>query len=122
MNLKTLSLSLLLPLAALAVSPAQASPGQVRGESTLSLDQATAPQPRAVVRVDCDKAMWPTLRQVARHAATSKQDAQSVRHAIVVQGRRACAQGAAHVQVVFHDAVADSGDPSDNVALWVTPR
>ncbi len=98
MNIKAFALLLTLPLCATA-SPVK---GPAHKELP-TLDQVTASSPaRAVVKVDCDNAAWPTMRQVARYTASeSQEDAELVRRHIVSEGRRACWKGATHVLVEF---------------------
>jgi hypothetical protein len=102
MNAKTLAFACAVPLCA-ALAPAFAA-----GPTTLEQVDAL---PRTEVRVSCETAMWPTLRQVSRHTGRAEPDAAALRGQILREGRRACAQGSTHVLVVFnpaatHDAVA----------------
>jgi hypothetical protein len=99
MNIKAFALLLTLPLCATA-SPVK---GPVHKELP-TLAQVTASSPAsAVVKVDCDNAMWPTARQVARYTASESQEAaERVRRHIVSEGRRACWKGATHVLVEFN--------------------
>lgn len=109
MSLKTIAFTLALPLCVLAAGNASA-----RGSAT-TLDEVAAVS-RAEVRVSCDNAMWPTQRQVARLSSQSREAAAPLRSHIMQEGRRACAQGATHVLVVFNAPAADE------VALVQTRR
>jgi hypothetical protein len=108
MSLKTIAFALALPLCALAGN-ADAS------GSTTTLDDVVVQ--RAEVRVSCENAMWPTQRQVARLSSQSREAAEPLRSHIMQEGRRACAQGATHVLVVFNPLASSA----DEVAL-VLPR
>lgn len=68
-----------------------------------TLDEITAASPvREVVKVDCDNAMWPTERQVARLAQGASEDRVArLRRHIVDSGRAVCARGFTHALIVF---------------------
>lgn len=104
MNAKTFAVAFALPLCA-ALAPAQAA-------DPTTLEQVDA-LPRSEVRVSCETAMWPTLRQVSRHTGRVEDDATALRGKILREGRRACAQGSTHVLVVFNPA----GHAQDAVAV-----
>ncbi|GAB3387701.1 hypothetical protein [Lysobacter fragariae] len=91
------------PLAASAAGTVTTSPIQV---------QAHAPP---TVKVSCDRADWPTQRQVARYIEARSADETEQTHQFVLrEGRRACWQGATHVRVEFRAAnrtVALAGIP-----------
>ncbi|HJW46760.1 MAG TPA: hypothetical protein VJ484_09730 [Lysobacter sp.] len=108
MNIKAFVLLLTLPLCATA-APMQGLQDEAAHNRLLTLDQVTASSPaRAVVKVDCDNAMWPTVRQVARYTASeSQEDAELVRRHIVSEGRRACWKGATHVLVEFNASAGE---------------
>jgi hypothetical protein len=105
MTAKTIAFALALPLSA-ALAPALAA------GSTTTLDQVNA-LPRTEVRVGCDTAMWPTLRQVSRHTGRTQDEASALRGKILREGRRACALGSTHVLLVFNPA----GHTQDAVAV-----
>jgi hypothetical protein len=68
-----------------------------------TLEEVTASSPvREVVKVDCDNAMWPTARQIARHAGSVSEDEMApLRRHIVNSGRAVCASGFTHALIVF---------------------
>lgn len=102
MNIKAFALLLTLPLCATA------SPAKGIQDGPVQLDQVTSSPARAVVKVDCDNAMWPTVRQVARYTASeSQEDAELVRRHIVSEGRRACWKGATDVLVEFNTSAGE---------------
>ena len=104
MNAKTFAFALAVPLSA-ALAPAQAA-------DPTTLEQVNS-LPRTEVRVSCETAMWPTLRQVSRHTGRSEGDATALRGRILREGRHACALGSTHVLVVFNPA----GQAQDAVAV-----
>ena len=94
-----------LSLCAMA-APLQAANGSRTDWPTL--EEVTASSPvHEIVKVDCDNAMWPTARQVARHAGVPEDSVQPLRRHIVASGRAACASGFTHALIVFKaDGVA----------------
>ena len=109
MNAKTFAMTLALPLSLAAVSAfAQEAP---------TMDPVTAVS-RAEVRVDCDSALWPTTRQVARLSGQSHEAAQESRKRIADEGRGYCAAGATHVTVAFMPSINGSAP----VAMVLDPR
>jgi hypothetical protein len=77
-----------------------------------TLEEVTASSPvREVVKVDCENAMWPTARQVARHTGSASEDnVAPLRRHIVDSGRAVCASGFTHALIVFKAS-------SDDVAV-----
>jgi hypothetical protein len=102
---KTLAFALALPLCT-ALAPAQAA----GSADPTTLEQVTAPMPGTQVRVACETAMWPTLRQVSRYTGRNEEAAAPLRARILSEGRHACAQGSTHVLVVFNPS-AGAGEP-----------
>ena len=85
---------------------ATAAPLQAANDARTSwptLEEVTASSPvREVVKVDCDNAMWPTERQIARHAGSvAEDDVAPLRRHIVTSGRAVCASGFTHALIVF---------------------
>jgi hypothetical protein len=83
-----------------------AGPLQAANEARKSwptLEEVTAASPvREVVKVNCDNAMWPTARKIARHTGNaSDDDVVQLRRHIVASGRAACASGFTHALIVF---------------------
>jgi hypothetical protein len=108
MNAKTFAMSLALPLSLAAVSAfAQDAP---------TMEPVTAVS-RAEVRVDCESALWPTVRQVSRLSGQSTEAAQASRKRIADEGRGYCAAGATHVTVAFMPSINGSAP----VAMVLAP-
>jgi hypothetical protein len=109
MNAKTFATTLVLPLSLAAVTAfAQEAP---------TMDPVTAVS-RAEVRVDCESALWPTTRQVARLSGTSQEAASASRKRIADEGRGYCAAGATHVTVAFMPSINGSAP----VAMVTAPQ
>jgi hypothetical protein len=89
-----------LSLCAMA-APLQAANGSRTDWPTL--EEVTASSPvHEIVKVDCDNAMWPTVRQVARYSGNVPEDSVApLRRRIVAEGRAACASGFTHALIVF---------------------
>ena len=99
------ALGLAVSLCAIA-APLQAANGGRTDWPTL--EEVTASSPVSeIVKVDCDNAMWPTMRQVARHTGVPEDSVGPLRRHIVASGRAACASGFTHALIVFKaDGVA----------------
>ena len=70
-----------------------------------TLEQVIAqPDVRHAVKVSCQSDMWPTRSQVALHARTGSDEAESLRLHIRASGRATCAQGFTHARVGFKEA------------------
>ncbi|MFC5578782.1 hypothetical protein ACFPOA_12270 [Lysobacter niabensis] len=94
------ALGLAASLCAIA-APLQAADGGRTDWPTLEEVTASSPA-REVVKVDCDNAMWPTVRQVARYSGNVPEDSvEPLRRRIVTEGRAACASGFTHALIVF---------------------
>jgi hypothetical protein len=100
MNAKTFAIALALPLS-LAAGTAFAQ------DDAPTMDPVTAVS-RAEVRVDCETALWPTTRQVARLSGQSQEAASDSRKRIAAEGRGYCAAGATHVTVAFMPSIDGS--------------
>jgi hypothetical protein len=113
-NTSALLVGLMLPFAATA-GPAQDEGRTDTGPRTLqqveaqtrnawpTLEEISAHAAvRDVVKVDCDHAMWPTERQLARKLGKADDsDLTPLHREIVASGRAACASGFTHALVVF---------------------
>jgi hypothetical protein len=101
-HVNTLLLALLLPLAATAGPPQDPQDqARLRAEPR-TLAEIEAERPRAIVTVDCERAQWPSLQEVAAYQGLSAFDPVAhVRKRIVIAGARACRSGADQVLVVF---------------------
>lgn len=106
MNKTSAVLGLAVSLCAIA-APLQAA--TQAGKSWPTLEEVTASSPvREVVKVDCDNAMWPTARQIARHAEGASQDGVVLlRRHIIASGRVVCGSGSTHALIVFKAASGD---------------
>jgi hypothetical protein len=95
--------------ASLCAAAAPALAGSEARQNWPTLEEVTASAPVSdIVRVDCDNAMWPTARQIARRVADSSEaEIASLRHHIVSTGRAVCASGFTHALVVFRASPAE---------------
>ena len=86
----------------------------------LPLCALASPPQAMVITVDCENPVWPSLKQVAQHAGYDAfNPAYQVRQRLMLEGRRACRRGAAHVQLTFQaplrevaPALTQAGEPN----------
>ena len=70
--------------------------------AALPLPALASPPPAAMITVDCNNPVWPTLRQVATHVGYDAfNPAYRIRKQLMLDGRRACRHGAMRVDLVL---------------------